>query len=123
MKGVLLKITSILVCLLFVMSTASAFSSGDFKEQILAPQDLNPKIDPLLEEEMRAKPDEKIPIIIELKEQPKDIFGEFHVKGAKSLAARSQWTLVASLEQTQAENMRQHWIINAISVKVPATTP
>ncbi|MDI6903710.1 MAG: S8 family serine peptidase, partial [Methanocellales archaeon] len=118
MKGILLKIASVLICLLFVMSTASASFSGDFKE--LAPQDLNPKIGSLLEEEIKAKPGEKIPIIIVLKEQPREIFGEFHVKGAKSLAARSQWTLVTSLEQTQAEDIRQHWIINAISAKVPA---
>ncbi|MBA5942617.1 MAG: S8 family serine peptidase, partial [Methanophagales archaeon] len=100
---------------------AFASSSNDFKEQVLALQDLNPKIDPLIEQEMKIRPDEKIPIIIVLKDQHlKDIPERFDVKEAKSLARSSQKSLASSIKQMQAVEMRQHWIINAISVKVPA---
>jgi serine protease AprX len=98
---------------------------GDFmKMQILSKDvfghDLSPKIDPFLTHEIKEKPCEEIPVIIELKEQPKAPPKRFDIQKAKSLAIESQRILVLSLEQVEARNIKQHWIINAVSAKVPA---
>ena len=113
-------IYSILV-LFFVTAASASFSSDNDKigiEKILSndlAKDMSIKVDPFLAAEMREKPDEKIPVLIEMKEQHK---APFDASKAKSLAIESQSALAASLES--AENVEQHWIVNVISAKVAA---
>ena len=84
-------------------------------------EDSNPKIDPLLAYEMKKKPGEEIPVIIVLKEQLKvPPRARFDIQKAKSLAAKSQKSLMIQLESVGAKDLKQFWIINAISAKIPA---
>ena len=57
-QSILLKIVSVLMCLFLVTSTAAAFSPAVFQERSSETLDLKSKIDALLAEEIRAKPDE-----------------------------------------------------------------
>jgi hypothetical protein len=77
---------------------------------------LDPKIDPLLQRVMKETPTGEISVIIELKEQQK---APFNVHEAKSLAIESQKSLIVSLEKMETKNIKQHWIINAVSASVP----
>ncbi|MGP8336902.1 MAG: S8 family serine peptidase [Methanosarcinaceae archaeon] len=120
------KIYSILV-LFFVMaeltSASALFSYDNDKTGIdqIMPNDLTKdisiNIDPFLAAEMKEKQDEKIPVLIEMKKQQK---GSFDASKAKSVAIESQSALAASLGSMQAENVKQHWIVNMISAKVAA---
>jgi subtilisin family serine protease len=118
-----LKLIYFILVLFFVTAASASFSSDNDKigiEQILSndlAKDMSIKVDPFLAAEMREKPDEKIPVLIELKEQQKT---PFDVSKAKLLRIESQSELAASPELTQAENVKQHWIVNVISAKVAA---
>ncbi len=121
--------TNLLICFLLLIGTAGAafmspsapvFSASDSNAHLEHCAPLNLRIDPLLLEERRATHEEKIPVIIELKEQSGDATGEFCPAGAKSLAARTQEGLVSFLKEIGAENVQQHWLVNAISARVPA---
>jgi len=84
---------------------------------------LNPKIDLLLAQKIKERPEEKIPVIIvlrdkvKLKKQPSL---KLSIQEAKSQAFNSQKMLAMSLKNMEAENIKQFWIINAIAAKVPA---
>ncbi|MCL0053262.1 S8 family serine peptidase [Dehalococcoidales bacterium] len=105
MKKVWLGITSIVMCFLLMgsgmwgaLALAEEHPPSDLREQIPKDiQDLEPKIDSLLEAEIKARPEEKIPIIIMLKEPNVEI------------------TL-----PPEAEDVRHLGIINAIAATVPA---
>ena len=92
----------------------------DKSKQKLLPEDMpetvTPKIDPLLLREIEKKPHEMIPVIIMMKEQQKT----FDIQSAKSFTTQSQQSLVPSLSQINAENITQHWIINAVSASILA---
>jgi len=116
-----IKLIYYILLLFFVTAASASFSSDNDKigiEQILSndlAKDMSIKVDPFLAVEMREKPDEKIPVLIELKVQQK---APFDASKAKSLSIESQSALAASLESIQAENVEQHWIVNVISAKV-----
>ncbi len=116
-----IKLIYYILVLFFVTAASASFSSDNDKigiEQILSndlAKDMSIKVDPFLAAEMREKPDEKIPVLIELKVQQK---APFDASKAKSLSIESQSALAASLESIQAENVEQHWIVNVISAKV-----
>jgi len=80
------------------------------------PEAVNPKVDPLLLLEIEKKPHEMIPVIILMKEQQKT----FDIQSTKSFTTQSQQSLVPSLSKINAENITQHWIINAVSASILA---
>jgi serine protease AprX len=96
----------------------SVGEGGNQKELILEDlaENLNPKVDPLLEQQIKDTPSGEVAVIIELKEQQKE---PFNVKSAETLALESQKSLTMSLEEIGAKNIKQHWIINAVSARVP----
>ncbi|MCL0093115.1 carboxypeptidase regulatory-like domain-containing protein, partial [Dehalococcoidia bacterium] len=116
------NILTLAMCLLLVgggvlAPVAPAAAEGGLRDQIPREiQDVDPKIDSRLEAEIAARPDEHIPVIIMLQAQPVP----FEVEAAKSLQAETQVPLMTELTRIGAENITQHWIINAISAKVPA---
>ena len=110
----LLKITSILICLFFVTSVASA-PSGDFiREQALP----SPKIDPFLENKMKeAKPSEEIPIIITLKDttvRGKGLFGS-------ATKINVQNSLASEVKNSGGKVRYKYTIIPGIAATVPAS--
>ncbi len=80
------------------------------------------KIESALVLEIAERPNDKIGVIIALEEQGKEPLAKFDVGKAKSAAVKSQKSLSKSLDRMQAENVAHHWIINAVSAKVPAWT-
>ncbi|MCL0059119.1 S8 family serine peptidase [Dehalococcoidia bacterium] len=84
-------------------------------------QDQDPKIGAILEAEIEARPGEDLAIILMMEEQPGLIEGDrFDIDQARSLASATQAPLVGLLEELGAENITQHWIVNAISANVLA---
>jgi protocatechuate 3,4-dioxygenase beta subunit len=83
-------------------------------------KDQDPKIGAILEAEIAARPGEDIAIIIMMEEQPGLIGGEFDIEQAKMLAHATQAPVIELLEKLGAENITQHWIVNAISATVLA---
>ncbi|MCD5425162.1 MAG: S8 family serine peptidase [Methanosarcinaceae archaeon] len=95
----------------------------EFKEQAPYLQNISLKIDMHLKEEIALKSNEKIPIIIVLKEQhSENNVGRFDAMGIRSKTIQSQNTLMRFLshQQIKAEDVTRHWIVNAISTKVLA---
>ncbi|MCL0104209.1 S8 family serine peptidase [Dehalococcoidia bacterium] len=84
-------------------------------------QDQDPKIGATLEAEIEARPGEDLAIILMMEEQPGLTEGDrFDIDQARSLASATQAPLVGLLEELGAENITQHWIVNAISANVLA---
>ena len=78
------------------------------------------KIESALVLEIAERPNDKIGVIIALEEQDTEPLAKFDVGKAKSAAVKSQKSVSKSLDGMQAENVAHHWIINAVSAKVPA---
>lgn len=97
------------VLILLSVTTASALFSPDTCQP---GKDM--KIDPFLAVEMEEMPDERIPVLIEMKDRQMP----FGIKRSRSVAIKSQKTVVTSLKEMQAEKIEQHWIVNVISAKV-----
>ena len=97
----------------------SAVSASDDQKSALSwsqSEGSNTKIGPLLVQKMEETPSGVIAVIIEMKEQHK---APFKVHEAKSLTISSQKPLTASLENIQAGDIREYWIVNAVSATVP----
>ncbi|MCL0090175.1 carboxypeptidase regulatory-like domain-containing protein, partial [Dehalococcoidia bacterium] len=116
------SILTLATCLLLVGGSvlapvAPAAAERGLRDQIPRQiQDVDPKIDSRLEAEIAARPDGHIPVIIMLEEQPVP----FEVEAAKSLQAETQVPLMTELTMIGAENITEHWIVNAISATVYA---
>ncbi|MCL0064285.1 carboxypeptidase regulatory-like domain-containing protein, partial [Dehalococcoidia bacterium] len=134
MNGLVSRAATVVLCFLLMVSGALApVALAEAPDDLIYPrpadardqmpgdvEDRLPKIDSLLEAEIAARPGEAIPIIIMLRDQPGIIQGEFDIGAAKSLAAETQFPLITELTMIGAENVTQHWIINAISAWVYA---
>jgi len=135
MKRFWMRLMAVAACFLLVGS--GAWASVPSAEASVAPkdtrpvdlrellpeyiQDQNPKIGAILEAEIEARPGEDIAIILMLEEQPGLTEGSrFDIDQARSLAGATQPPLVELLEELGAENIAQHWIVNAISANVLA---
>ena len=75
------------------------------------------KIDPLLMAAMDENCAGKIPVLIELTDRQRM---PFCPTSAKMLTIKSQEQVTASLGAIPAESIKQHWIVNVVSAKVPA---
>jgi len=75
------------------------------------------KIDPLLMAAMDENCAGNIPVLIELKDRQRMLFDS---TSAKTPAIKSQERVTASLGAIPAESIKQHWIVNVVSAKVPA---
>ena len=108
------------VVIIVLAGFISAVSASDDQKHATAWSQLEgsyTKIDSLLVQKMEETPDSKIAVIIVMKEQQK---APFNVHEAKSLTISSQKSLIASLENIQARDVQEYWIINAVSATVPA---
>ncbi|MCL0079195.1 S8 family serine peptidase, partial [Dehalococcoidia bacterium] len=120
MKRTLLKLACAFTCASFLLVGGLGIlqsTSSNPNGQASSPAPAYAAIDPLLKQEMELRPGEKVRVIIELKDQLKP-FTE--VAAARMLAQESQLGLVALLQDLKASDIKQHWIINAISTKLPA---
>ena len=107
------------IALAGVMGAVSASDDGvnNHREEALTgmSEDASSRIDPSLALKMEETQSGTLSIIVLMEEQPKTLFD---IQGAKSLAARSQMSLAASLEEIRATNVQSYWLINAISADV-----
>ena len=117
--GIFGVIAIVLTGFMSIVSASPSVGEMDNQKEALLwgpSEDLNPKIDPFLQRAMKETPTGEISIIIELKEKQK---APFNIQKAKTLAIESQKSLIMSLEEMEAKNIKRHWIINAVSASIP----